>query len=168
MISLYMLVAPIFSPPTLLSLRSVYFSGRLARKAPSSSTRTAFAGILARGANRLGMVVLSSRENHLFAANVSQQEQLRGVEKVELSPVNTVEPERRISLMPPTIHISSRMNSCAIFTHISPRMNTYATSNLQAAQNEHLRKIGWGYPPTSATLLNRIQNGYRVRGGISR
>jgi len=46
---------------------------------------------------RPGMVVLSSGESHLFAANVSQQEQLRGVEKVELSPVNTVEPERRIS-----------------------------------------------------------------------
>jgi hypothetical protein len=41
------------------------------------------------------MVVPSSGESHLFAANVSQQEQLRGVEKVELSPVNTVEPEPR-------------------------------------------------------------------------
>jgi hypothetical protein len=55
------------------------------------------------------MVLLSSGESHLFAANVSQQEQLRGVEKVELSPVNTVAPERRISPMRPTIHISSRM-----------------------------------------------------------
>ena len=42
-------------------------------------------------------VIPSSGESHLFAANVSQQEQLRGVEKVELSPVNTVEPERRTS-----------------------------------------------------------------------
>jgi hypothetical protein len=117
---------------------------------------------------RPGMVLLSSGESHLFAANVSQQEQLRGVEKVELSPVNTVEPERRISLTRPAIHISGRMNTCAIFTRISPGMNTYAISNLQAAQNEHLRKIGWGYPPTSATLLNLIQNGYRVAGGISR
>ena len=117
---------------------------------------------------RPGMVVLSSGESHLFAANVSQQEQLRGVEKVELSPVNTVEPERRISLKRPTIHISSRMNSCAIFTHISPRMNTYAISNLQAGQNEHIRKAGVGLSLNPATLLNPIENGYRVRGGISR
>jgi hypothetical protein len=78
------------------------------------------------------MVVLSSGESHLFAANVSQQEQLRGVEEVELSPVNTVEPERRISLMRPTIHISSRMNTCAIFTRISPRMNTYAIAQFES------------------------------------
>jgi hypothetical protein len=81
---------------------------------------------------RPGMVVLSSGESHLFAANVSQQEQLRGVEKVELSPVNRVEPERRISLMRPAIHISSRMNTCVIFTSISPRMNTYAIALLES------------------------------------
>jgi hypothetical protein len=33
------------------------------------------------------MVIPSGGESHLFAANVSQQEQLRGVGKVELSPV---------------------------------------------------------------------------------
>jgi hypothetical protein len=37
---------------------------------------------------RPGRVVLSSGESHLFAANVSQQEQLRGANKVELSPVD--------------------------------------------------------------------------------
>jgi len=165
MISSHMLVAPASSPSPLLSLRNVSFS-----PARSFSARTAFAGIPACGANR-PMVVLSSGESHLFAANVSQQEHLRGVEKVELSPVNTVEPERRISLTRPAIHISSRMNTCAIFARISPGMNTYAIANLQAAQNEHLRKIGWGYPgypTTGATLLNPIENGYRVAGGISR
>jgi hypothetical protein len=163
-----MLVAPIFSPPAWLSVRSVSFSARLARKAPSSSARNAFGGIRARGANRPDVVVLSSGESHLFAANVSQEEQLRGVEKVELSPVNTVEPERRIFLKRPTIHISSRMNTCAIFTRISPTMNTYAISDLQAAQDEHLCNIGVGYPTNRAGLLHSIKNGYRVRGGISR
>jgi len=43
------------------------------------------------------IVSLSSGESHFFAANVSQQEQLRGVEKVEPSPLNKVEPERRTS-----------------------------------------------------------------------
>ena len=41
------------------------------------------------------MVIPPSGESHLFAANVSQQEQLRGVNKVELSPVNEGEPEPR-------------------------------------------------------------------------
>jgi hypothetical protein len=72
------------------------------------------------------MVVLSSGERHLFAANVSPQEQLRGVEKVELSPVNTVAPERRISVMRPTIHISSRMNTCTKNASNPRVMNTYA------------------------------------------
>ncbi len=52
------------------------------------------------------MIIPSSGESHLFAANVSRQEQLRGVDKVEfripgipeaiagLSPVSKVEPER--------------------------------------------------------------------------
>jgi len=122
------------------------------------------------GLKRPGMVVLSSGESHLFAANVSQLEQLRGVEKIELSPVNTVEPERRISLMRSTIHISSRMtirpgssslsdeperrislmlptinisskmNTYTTFTRIPRRMNTYAIEKSEAVQNEHLRK----------------------------
>ena len=42
--------------------------------------------------------VWPSGESHLFAANVSQQEQLRGVSRVELSPINKVEPARGILL----------------------------------------------------------------------
>jgi hypothetical protein len=48
------------------------------------------------------MVSLLAAKVYLFAANVSPQEQLRGVNNVELSPVNKVvpsdEPERGISL----------------------------------------------------------------------
>ena len=95
---------------------------------------------------RPGMVVLSSGESHLFAANVSQQEQLRGVEKAELSPVNTLAPERAISLMRPTINVSSRMTIRTEIVipsdepergispmrptiHISSRINTYTKSS---------------------------------------
>jgi len=108
--------------------------------------------------------------SYAFAASASQQEQLRGVEKVELSPVNTVEPERRISLMPPTINISSRMtirteivipsdepergispmrptihmslrmNTYAKIARIPREMNTYAIEKSEVLQNEHLRK----------------------------
>jgi hypothetical protein len=81
-----------------------------------------------------GMIVLSSGESHLFAANVSQQQQLRGVEKVELSPVNTVEPERRISLHP--IHFN-QPNAIRINTYANgarnPRvMNTYAIAQFES------------------------------------
>jgi hypothetical protein len=76
------------------------------------------------------IVILASGESHLSAANVSQQEQLRGIEKVELSPVNTVEPERRISLMRPTIHMSRRMNTYTEFTRIPREMNTYANREI--------------------------------------
>jgi len=75
---------------------------------------------------RPGMVLLSSGESHLFAANVSQQEQLRGVEKVELSPVNTVEPERRPSLL--RIHFSQpnaiRINTYRKYPYNRRVMNT--------------------------------------------
>jgi hypothetical protein len=38
----------------------------------------------------------SSGESHLFAANVYQQDELRGVNKVELSPVNKVIPSDKL------------------------------------------------------------------------
>jgi hypothetical protein len=89
---------------------------------------------------RTEIVILSSGENHLFAANVSPQEQLRGVEKVELSPVNTVEPERGISPMRPTIHMSRTMSTYTRIARIPRRMNTYAIEKSELLQNEHLRK----------------------------
>jgi hypothetical protein len=42
------------------------------------------------------------------------------------------EPERRISLMPPTINISSRINSYAKVIYNSSAMNTYAMLELQS------------------------------------
>jgi hypothetical protein len=63
------------------------------------------------------IVILSSGESH-------QQD--------ELSPVNTVEPERRISLMPPTVNISSRINTYAEVTHNSLEMNTYAIRQIRS------------------------------------
>src|ERR1700688_2944834 len=92
------------------------------------------------------MVVLSSGESHLFAANVSQQEQLRGVEKVELSPVNTVKPERRISL-----HRIHQPNATRINTYIkipgNPRvMNTYAIALLESLlESTPAQKVGRGW-----------------------
>jgi hypothetical protein len=40
------------------------------------------------------IVIPSSGDGHVFAANIYQQDELRGGNKVELSPVNKVEPER--------------------------------------------------------------------------
>jgi hypothetical protein len=74
------------------------------------------------------MVVLSSGESHLFAANVSPQEQLRGVKKVELSPVNTVEPERKdLSYTARDPHIQHNEHLRNIRPHLS--------------RNEHLRNL---------------------------
>jgi hypothetical protein len=75
------------------------------------------------------IVIPSPHESHLFSANVSQQEQLRGVNKAELSSVNNVQRERGA-------HSARRTPSRRISPEPSPEPSPQPPAELRDAQED--------------------------------